>query len=209
MDGYVSKTAFAKIYGCAQSYVTKLKDLNRLVLSDDGKMVNVEESLRLIEATGDLSKSGVRERWDAYRNSKDGAADLFTAAPAMEPPPADPVPAPASPRRSGAGDATSSAYHLARTEKEQIDAQLKKIELLKLQGQIAEVAPILRAVHDTHAAARSALLQMPDRLAQMLAPETDPLRVHELLRLECERVCEVMLREIQRLRERAKVEAGS
>lgn len=201
MDGYVSKSAFAKIYGCAQSYVTKLKDLNRLVLSEDGKQVNVEASLRLIEATGDPSKLGVRERWEAYRNGQ-----------RLEDVPVTSVAEPAAPaaekRSKGGGDGATSAYHQARTEKEQIDAQLKLIELRKLQGQIAEIAPIVRAVHDTHAAARSALLQMPDRLAQMLAPETDPAKVHELLRLECERVCEVMARELQRLREQANVEVA-
>jgi len=203
MDGYVSKAAFAKIYGCAQSYVTKLKDLNRLVLSQDGKLVNVEASLRLIEATGDPSKLGVRERWEAYRNGQ-SLDDMPMVASAAEPA------APASERKAkSGGDGATSAYHQARTEKEQIDAQLKLIELRKLQGQIAEIAPIVRAVHDTHAAARSALTQMPDRLAQILAPETDPAKVHELLRLECERVCEVMARELQRLREQANAEVGS
>lgn len=197
MNGYVTKSAFAKIYGCGLSYITKLKDLNRLVLSDDGKLVNVEASLRMIESTGDPSKLGVRERWEAYRDGRT-LDDVPAAAPAAEP-------VPAQGKRAMSSD-NGSAYHQARTEKEQIEAQLKGIELRKLQGQIAEVAPILKAVHDTHAAARSALLQMPDRLSQMLAPESDPLKVHEMLRQECERVCEVMVRELQRLRERAKVE---
>lgn len=201
MDGYISKSAFAKVYGCAQSYVTKLKDLNRLVLSEDGKLVNVEASLRLIEATGDPSKLGVRERWEAYRNGQ--SLESLPAATPSEPAP------PAGDKKAKAADSAPSAYHQARTDKEQIEAQLKLIELRKLQGQIAEIAPIVRAVHDTHVAARSALLQMPDRLAQMLAPETDPAKVHELLRMECERVCEVMAREIQRLREQAGVEVRS
>lgn len=200
MDGYISKSAFAKVYGCAQSYVTKLKDLNRLVLSEDGKLVNVEASLRLIEATGDPSKLGVRERWEAYRNgqSLDAIAPVQTAAPGSESENA------ARPARAEK-EAGTSAYHQARTDKEQIEAQLKLIELRKLQGQVAEIAPIVRAVHDTHVAARSALLQMPDRLTQLVAPESDPAKVHEMLRRECERVCEVMAREIQRLREQSGV----
>lgn len=200
MDGYVSKSAFATIYGCAQSYVTKLKDLNRLVLSEDGKLVNVEASLRLIESTGDPSKLGVRERWEAYRSGR-AMPEPTPAAPATE----QPASTPTAKEEKG----SSSAYHKARTDKEQIEAQLKLIELRKLQGQIAEVAPILKAVHDTHAAARSALLQLPDRLAQMVAPETDPQKVHDLLRQECERVCEVMVREVQRLRERAQAEVSA
>lgn len=199
MDGYVSKSVFAKIYGCGLSYVTKLKDLKKLVLSDDGKLVNVEASLRLIDSTGDPSKQGVRERWSAYREGRD--LDSVEVVPAS----AEAAPAGGA-RRAPAGE---SAYHQARTEKEQMDVQLKKIELRKLQGQIAEIGPILKAVQDTHVAARSALLQLPDRLAQMLAPETDPLKVHELLRLECERVCEVMVREIRRLREQVTTEVDA
>lgn len=199
MDGYISKSAFAQVYGCAPSYVSKLKALNRLVLSEDGKLVNVEASLKLIEATGDPGKTGVRERWEAYRNGHDLAS---MPAPAKV---ADQEDEQASGRSRGGGDKAPSAYHQARTEKEQIDAQLKMIELRKLQGTIAEVAPMVQAVQATHIAARTALMQLPDRLAQLIAPETDPVKVHELLRLECERVCEVMRREVERLRERAEV----
>lgn len=200
MNGYVSKSAFATIYGCGLSYVTKLKDLKKLVLSADGKLVNVEASLRLIDSTGDPSKQGVRERWNAYREGQSLDALPQSAPPAPQ--------AESSSRRQPTGD-SASAYHIARTENEQMNAQIKKIELRKLQGQIAEVGPILRAVHDTHVAARAALLQLPDRLAQLVAPETDPLKIHELLRIECERVCEVMIREIQRLREQTTVEVES
>jgi hypothetical protein len=204
MDGYVSKSLFAKIYGCGLSYVTKLKDLKKLVLSDDGKLVNVEASLRLIESTGDPSKQGVRERWTAYRAGR--SLDDAAAGPLLNPLLAIDVAPVGGARKAPAAE---SAYHQARTEKEQMDVQLKRIELRKLQGQIAEIGPILKAIQDTHIAARSALLQLPDRLAQMLAPETDPLKVHEMLRLECERVCEVMVREIQRLREQATVEVDA
>jgi hypothetical protein len=154
--------------------------------------VNVDASLRLIDVSGDPSKQGVRDRWNAYREGR----DLPKLSPAE-------VPAPA---RSGVSEPSSSAYHLARTENEQVAVQLRRIELGKAQGRIVEAGPTMKAVHDTHAAARAAVLQLPDRLAQILAPESDPLKVHELLRLECERVCEVMISEIQRLREQANVE---
>lgn len=198
MDGYVSKSAFAAMYGCGLSYVTKLKDLQKLVLSDDGKRVNVEASLQLIESTGDPSKQGVRERWNAYRDGR-SLDQVLTAPLAMELAPAG------NARKAPAGE---SAYHQARTEKEQVSAQIMKIELRKQLREIAEIGPIVKALQDTHMAARSALLQLPDRLAQMLAPETDPLKVHELLRMECERICEAMVREIQRLREQASMEVA-
>ncbi|MGT2507901.1 hypothetical protein [Cupriavidus basilensis] len=192
MDGYVSKSAFAKIYGCGLSYVTKLKSEGKLVISEDGRLVNVEASLRLIESTRDLSKLGVRERWTAYRAGQDLPTAVVSAATA-------PISAAAGTER----DENSSAYHRARTEREQIDAQLKKLELRKLLGEVSEVGPMIRAVHDSHAAARAALLQLPDRLAGQVAPETDPAKVHDLLRAECERVCSTMVREVERMVELA------
>lgn len=202
MNGYVSKSAFAKIYGCGLSYVTKLKSLNRLVLSEDGKMVNVEASLKLIESTGDPSKQGVRERWDAYRNGQsldDLPCDIEAEKPS----------APSGKRSPAGGDGATSEYHKARTQKEQIDAQLKLIELRKLQGQVAEVAPMAKAMFDSQAAAQAAILQLPDRLTQLVAPETDPVKVHDILRKEAERICESMVREIQRLREQHQVEVAA
>src|SRR3569623_1740648 len=108
MDGYVSKSAFAKIYGCAQSYVTKLKELNRLVLSEDGKRVNVEASLRLIEATGDPIKLGVRERWDAYRNGL--SLDDIQSDALNLPAPSSALLLDASSCKRSAGEGSSSAY---------------------------------------------------------------------------------------------------
>jgi hypothetical protein len=191
MDGYVSKSAFAKIYGCGLSYVTKLKDEGKLVLSEDGRQVNVEASLRLIESTRDISKLGVRERWAAYRNGQDLPAPPASVASSQSASSVDPR------------EDNSSAYHRARTEREQIDAQLKRLELRKLLGEVSEVAPMIKAVHDSHAAARAALLQLPDRLAGQVAPETDPAKVHDLLRAECERVCNTMVREVERMLELA------
>ena len=201
MNGYVSKSAFAKIYGCVPSYVTKLIAQKQVVLSEDGRLVNVDASLRLIEATGDPSKQGVRDRWNAYREGK-----------AIDIPPAqstafasDSQTAPGG-RRGGAHDGATSAYHQARTEREQIETQLKQIELRRQLGEIAEVPQIVKAVLDTHLAARSAILQLPDRLAQLVAPELDPLKVHDLIRIECERVCDNAARNIKRLRDQAGIE---
>ena len=88
MGGHVSKSDFAKIYRCKPSYVTKSIKEKKIVLSEDGKKVNVEASLRLIEATGDPSKQGVRDRWNAYRGGKsiDSSAGQQSCADAPPPP---------------------------------------------------------------------------------------------------------------------------
>ena len=56
---FLSKSAFAAHIGKAPSYITWLKDNNRLVLSDDGKRVNVEATIELIRDTSDPSKTVV------------------------------------------------------------------------------------------------------------------------------------------------------
>lgn len=191
MDGHVSKSDFAKIYRCQPSYVTKLIKEKKIVLSEDGKKVNVEASLRLIEATGDPSKQGVRDRWDAYRSGKPIEAcatpDVPTDKPQYE---------------RGAGRETGgSEYHKARTVSEQVNARLKELELKERLGEVAKVAPLLKAVQDAHIAARAAVMQLPDRLAQILASETDPQKVHEALTSECTRICDQVQRTVQRMKE--------
>jgi hypothetical protein len=52
----VSFTSFAKLINKSKSYVSQLKSANRLVLSEDGKRVLVEESKVRIKATSDPAK---------------------------------------------------------------------------------------------------------------------------------------------------------
>lgn len=58
---------FAAHIGCRPSYVTELKRVGRLVLTEDGKRVRVAESIALIEATRDPARAGVAERHAAAR----------------------------------------------------------------------------------------------------------------------------------------------
>lgn len=192
MNGFVTKSVFAQIYGCGVSYVTKLKDQKRIVLSENGKLVNVEASLRLIEATGDPSKVGVRDRWNAYRDGKQ--VDI----------PANPAPeAPKNKQKSRLiGEEPGGDYHQARTEREQAEAELKKLELAKQRGLIAVVEPIVKAVVDTHMTARAALMQIPERLTQQIAPVTDPVTVHTLITAECEKICSTMEKTVAELIEK-------
>ena len=192
MNGFVTKSVFAQIYGCGVSYVTKLKDQKRIVLSEDGKLVNVEASLRLIESTGDPSKTGVRDRWNDYRGGKQG---ITTEKPASEAPKTKPV-------SRFIKDEPESDYQRARAEREGAEAELKKLELAKQRGLIAVVEPIIKAVIDTHMAARMALMQIPERLTQQIAPETDPAKVHTLITEECERICNTLEKNVTGLVEK-------
>lgn len=194
MATHVSKKDFAAIYGCSKAYVSQLGNAARLVLNAEGK-VDVEATLELLGVTSDPSKAGVRERWAAYREGRafdgtaTGAAALPAAQPeapqlaleaAAEPPAAPPPAAQAEPR--------TSAYHDARTLNEQAKARMAQLELQKALGEALEAESTLRAVIDAHTTARAELLMLPDRLAQLVAPEIDPRRCHDLIQAEVERV---------------------
>lgn len=198
----VSKKAFAELYGCGKSYVSQLVKDRRLVLTEDGQ-VEVEKSFELLGVTSDPSKAGVRERWDAYRKGIEhtGTATLADATPVSMPAPAPapeqlgldatagnaqaPAPAAAEPR--------SSAYHDARTSREQAQAQMAQIELGKQLGTVLDAEATLRAVMDAHVAARAEIMKLPDRLAQLVAAQSNPRACFELIRAECERACKRMV----------------
>lgn len=80
----------------------------------------------------------------------------------------------------------------ARTLTEQARAEREQIELAKLKGQLAEIAPMTRAVHDAMVAARSELLSLPDRLTPLVTPEQDPAKVYGLIESEVQRVCQTL-----------------
>jgi hypothetical protein len=80
----------------------------------------------------------------------------------------------------------------ARTLTEQARAEREQIELAKLKGTLAEIAPMTRAVHDAMVAARSELLSLPDRLTPLVTPEQDPAKVYGLIETEVQRVCQTL-----------------
>lgn len=72
MSGVVKMAEFARAQGWRRSYVTKLKNEGRLVLTDDG-LVEVEASLARIEETGG-GREDVAERWGDHRAGKGASA---------------------------------------------------------------------------------------------------------------------------------------
>lgn len=199
----VTKKAFAEVYGCGKSYVSQLVKDGRLVLTDDGK-VDVEKSFELLGVTSDPSKAGVRERWAAYRAGSEGAGTA-TGADALPVSPANPAPLgevaqltlddqpAAAPAAAPAEPPRSSAYHDARTQREQAQARMAQLDLQKALGEVLQAEPTLKAVMDAHLAARSEIMKMPARLAQLVAVQSDPSVCYRLIEAECERACQRMI----------------
>lgn len=196
MATHVSKKDFAAIYGCSKAYVSQLGSASRLVLNAEGK-VDVEATMELLGVTADPSKAGVRERWAAYREGRAFDGTATAAAPIAAAPPAEapqlPLEAPAAaeplPPPADKAEPRTSAYHDARTLNEQAKARMAQLELQKALGEALEAESTLRAVIDAHTTARAELLMLPDRLAQLVAPEIDPRRCFDLIQAEVERAC--------------------
>lgn len=200
MSGRVNKSQFAKILGCSKPYVSQLVAASRLVLSEDGKLVDVDASLELLGATSDPSKAGVRERWAEFRAAQQLAAGSAAPAAPVHPAPAVVAPAAAAaqpslidepsaaPAAAAASTPARSEYQDARTLREQAEAEMAQINLAKARGQVLDAEGALRAITDAQIAVRSELMSFADRLTPLVTAETNARKVWELINTECERL---------------------
>ena len=95
------------------------------------------------------------------------------------------------------GDATGQApreadYMASRTRRESAEAELAELRLAEQHGSLIRVDAIKQALANAFTATRDSLLQIPSRVAAVLAAETDAAQVHELLQLEIYRALEGM-----------------
>lgn len=205
MDGHVTRTQFARIYGCSKPYVTKLVAEKRVVLSEDGALINVEASLRLLDVTSDPSKAAVRTRWEEYRTgirNTPPAAEGGMAAAAGEstvdsPASSTPAASTRSPVSKPAAD--KSAYHLARTKREEAVAELATMKLKEAMRQLVDATSTLRAFVDVQTVARNEVLSLADRLTPLVTPEMDARKVYDMIRTETERTCETIANKVSAL----------
>ena len=170
---FLSKSAFAAHIGKAPSYITWLKDNNRLVLSDDGKRVNVDATVALIRDTADPSKAAVAARHQADRVQRDVTSQL---SPLVESTPSMAAPQPAI---GAAGKQPD--FQKARAHREYYLAQLAEAEFHKVQGSQVELEAVKTGAFNAGRLLRDQLLGMPPQLAPELAAMTDPWEIERRL----------------------------
>ncbi|MBK5415255.1 terminase small subunit [Pseudomonas sp. TH31] len=169
---YLSKSAFAARIGRAPSYITWLKNNNRLVLTADGKQVDVTASEALIRDTADPSKTAVADRHhqdrlqrDVYSQLSSQAEPTSTAAPPLTITPAGQLP----------------DFQKARALREHNLAQLAEIELHKAKGSLVALLAVQTGAYNAGRMLRDQLLGMPPQLAPELASMTDPWEIEKHL----------------------------
>ena len=182
---------FAKHIGKKQSYVTLLKQQDRLVLTADGK-VRVPESLARIKETSDPSKFAVAARHAAKRGGE--------GARAAETPPAPPAPAVADESTPEAADlAGNTDYQASRARREYFEAKAKERDYLLSMGQLMRADEVVAAVTGAVATLRQRLESLPDILSPRLAAAQDEAGCRAILADELEHALEDTARQFTRI----------
>lgn len=171
MPERIGMRELARRLGCAPSHVHKLKMRGVLVFGEDG-LIEEETAWGAIEAARDPQKDYVRERYAGNRPE-----------------------APPPPGQSPGQVSDNSTYHRAKAAREAIEARRAQVELERLMGELVPVADVKREYFAIVREMRDALLALPDRVAQVLAIESDPRGVHRVLSEEIEQVLHGLSRE--------------
>lgn len=208
----IKKSEFADLLGVSRGYVSQLVSSNRLVLSADGKLVRVRESLDLLAVTASVDKVGVAAKHALERMAKGGSSDNVLAniiemkASAARTSEARGMPAPSPPpRQSAQVDVVGNpldAYNHARAANELKRGRQMDLDYARDEGQLIGRDGTIKAVADLAAATRSAIERLPDRIATMLAAETDPNKVYAMLQGELDALCNTLSQQAETLSRR-------
>ncbi|HDS0929591.1 TPA: terminase small subunit [Pseudomonas putida] len=166
---FMSKSAFAARIGRSPSYITWLKDNGRLVLSPDGKLVDVLATEAKIQETADPSKAAVAARHEENRIERDVRAHIQPSAdtPAVQPP--DPAP-------SGGPNFQRSKAH-----REFYLAGLAETEFYKVRGNLVERAAVEDAAFAAGRMLREQFFGLAPQLAGELVGMSDPWDIEKHL----------------------------
>lgn len=94
---------------------------------------------------------------------------------------AAPAPAPAAAPQP---EAAATNYHVAKTMREAAEAHIARLKLAEMRGELIRTDAVRAVMSNIFATTREAVLQMPARLAPLLAAESDPAAVQNLLHAE-------------------------
>jgi len=148
-----TQSEFAAILGKNKSYVTRLKQAGRLVLTADG-LVDVEKSQNLIAMTADPSR-----------------ADAVAAR----------QPEASAPPRAPQNDAVGNSFQQAKAVNEKYKALTAKLEYERASGKLVDAEEARLFAADLAATFRGSLEVLPDRLAPELVPLNDTEAVRAVL----------------------------
>lgn len=149
-----TRTEYAAHLNVDKSYVTKLGKQGRLVF------VNDEHGRQLVDfAATDAKVRGTTDQARAGNGANAGGA-------------------------AGSAAAVTDLFRKAQTQERAYSARLKELRFKKESGELVSVSEVRSAYARRIAGLRDALMQLPARLAPVLAAETDEVKVHDWLQDE-------------------------
>lgn len=134
------------------------------------------------DANGRIDEAAARAAILAsvHPTSKTVQAAQASAPAPIAPVAAAPAVAPAAPQP----EAAATNYHVAKTMREAAEAHIARLKLAEMRGELIRTDAVRAVMSNIFATTREAVLQMPARLAPLLAAESDPAAVQNLLHAE-------------------------
>ena len=157
-----------------ESSLARLLDVSRQAVHD-----LVKRGIISKDAAGliDVAQAQAALANSVHPSSKTAAALQSTA------PPPGTSPAATTPPENGQNVEVTS-YHVAKTLREAAEAQMARLKLAEMQGDVIRIAAVQTQFATVFVTVREALVQIPARMAPVLAAETDPVAVHNVLHAE-------------------------
>lgn len=196
MPPVLSKSEYAAHKGWRPSYVTKLVKSGRLVLTPDGKKIDVPASEALLKSTERVDRQGVREHHARNRGTQTNTPEPAPPANAAAPPPDT---------SAGGGEAAPAkpdeitAYNKARAEREAAMAAMAVMEQRQRQGELVEMAQVRAMGAKIGGILRSGFERIGPRIGPVWATEQDPAKRERLLEAELNHILAELADELGKL----------
>lgn len=186
----LSFAAYAKRRGVSPATVTKAVASGRISTQVDPRTgrraIDPEVADREWDERTDRAKQEGSIAYQKQRRRGDAAPTDDDVQP--ENPTTEASPAPPSLSESSA----SAALALSKARREHYNAELARLAFEQKTGRLVEAEEVQRQAFATGRIVRESMLNLPDRLAAMLAGETDPRRIHALLTDEITKALEAL-----------------
>lgn len=193
---YARQAEFARQIGYDKSRITQLKRAGRIVMSADGRLVDVEASIARIAETSDPGRMDVTERHAANRASAGKVAAPPNAAPNIPAPPPNISEASLDLEPSGRAKAKALLMHFENSS--------LKLEMSLRRGLRFERAAVRREAASLGAMLRAGIERVIDQTAPRLAACSNDLERRVILDKEIHRLRSMIKREMPRALRRMK-----
>jgi hypothetical protein len=181
----LNQSQFAKHLGVHKSYITELKQADRLVFAENGK-VDVEASVLRIKETADPNRDDVTARHTEARQNKeksDSKVDEIGAGKADKPN-----------KKEKTVDADAASSSKGRALEQHFKALAAKLEYETSIGQVVPKVDMQAAVADVVTSFRQRLENLPHSIAAELVGKNQD-EIHVLLKHACHEILSELSRE--------------